>query len=368
MNARKFYFTLSFSILTFLFISGMLILAYIGNIASTEAFPGGNILGDFFVRKDPVNVLVLGGDKVNKNTDTIMVVNYNPSTSLINVLSIPRDTMVDIDGRSRKINYAYPHGGIEQAVETISDLLDISINYYVYIDTSVFREVIDLLGGIDYNVPVDMKYDDPAQNLHINLKKGQQRLYGKDAEGFMRFRKPNSYKSSDAELRQYYDGSDLKRIDAQQSFIKEVIRQKANIAYLPKLNSVINAVFDKLETNVSINDALRLSNNITSVKADAVTTFKLLGEDRMSGGAWYYVYNGKIINNSTKDTFDAEDVLEEYFNAYGEFSNIANKGSKTSSSKETAASSSVGSTSKINTKKNPSNAQSNIKTQPKAKP
>ncbi|RCX16843.1 LytR family transcriptional attenuator [Anaerobacterium chartisolvens] len=364
MNARKFYFTLSFSILTFLFISGMLILAYIGSTASAEAFPGGNILGDFFVRKDPVNVLVLGGDKVNKNTDTIMVVNYNPSTSLINVLSIPRDTMVNINGRSRKINYAYPHGGIEQAVKTISNLLNISINYYVYIDTSVFREVIDLLGGIDYNVPVNMKYDDPTQNLHINLKKGQQRLYGKDAEGFMRFRKPNSYKSSDAEFKQYYDGSDLKRIDAQQSFVKEVIRQKANISYLPKLNSIINTVFDKLETNVSINDALRLSNNITSVKPDAVTTFKLLGEDRMSGGAWYYVYNGKIINNSTKDTFNAEDVLEEYFKAAGEFSNTVNTGSKAAFSEEAAS----GSTSKINTKKNPSNVQSSIKTQSKTKP
>ena len=125
-------------------------------------------------KKEPFNILLLGGDKVNNLTDTMMLANFDPETCKVNIMSIPRDTRVFINKKERKINYAFPAGGIELAVKTVSELLDINIKYYAFVDTSAFRKIIDLLGGVDYYVPVDMDYDDPVQGLHIHLKKGQQ--------------------------------------------------------------------------------------------------------------------------------------------------------------------------------------------------
>ncbi len=360
MHLRKFYFVVSFILSIFLFSAGLLILQGIGENNLTNKLLGKEILQDFFSGKDPINILVLGGDKVNGNTDTIMVLNYDPSTAKVNLLSIPRDTKVRIEGKSRKINFAYPHGGINLATETISNLLNININYFVYIDTSVFRDVIDELDGVNFYVPPGMDYDDPYQNLHIHLKEGNQKLYGKDAEGLMRFRHPNSFKSSPKALKEYYDGSDLKRIDMQQKFIKELIKQKANIFYLPKMGNVINKVFDKIETNISISDALKLSNNITQIRPEEFVTYKLMGQDQRLSGIWYYVYNNKIINNNTSEVLDAETVLDKCFRVNSGFNNTIYKGTpaddedeQTTKKKETPK--------KSYTKSNPSNSDSALK-------
>ncbi|MCX8131832.1 MAG: LCP family protein [Clostridia bacterium] len=372
MNARKFYLTLSSIVLFFLFAAGIVLLGYINNSSAGDFFAS-DIMKDFFSSTNPVNVLVLGGDKVNGNTDTMMIVNYNPKTANISVLSIPRDTKVKIDGSTHKINFAYPHGGIKQAVSAINDLIDININYYVYVDTSVFRDVIDELGGVDIYIPANMDYDDDIQKLHIHLKKGQRHLNGREAEGYMRFRHPNYYKKSDKELRKYYDGSDIKRIDAQQNFIKELIRQKANILYLPKFNKILDMVFDRIETNVTLNEALKMSNNITQIKADNVTTFKLLGEDKKTSGSWYYVYNNKILNNNTKEVLNADAVISEFFKADESFSEFSNGGSK-SRDTEKESNTRKGSSKTKNTvkrsvtKKNPSNTESSIKGTKKPEP
>ena len=103
-------------------------------------------------------------------------------------MSIPRDTRVLIDNKYRKINFAYPYGGIELAAGTVSELLDVNIKYYIFVDTFAFRIIVDLLGGVDIDVPVNLDYDDPTQDLHIHLKKGLQHLDGEHAEQYVRFR------------------------------------------------------------------------------------------------------------------------------------------------------------------------------------
>src|SRR5690606_29229750 len=145
----------------------------------------------------------------------------------------------------------------------VSELLDINIKYYAFVDTSAFRKIIDLLGGVDYYVPVDMDYDDPVQGLHIHLKKGQQRLNGEQAEQFVRFRKPNRWTK---EIRKYYDGSDLKRNEAQQQFLRELMRQKLTIQYLPKLTNVINTMFEHVQTNLSLTETVKMTSYITKFK------------------------------------------------------------------------------------------------------
>ena len=305
MNMRKFFLILSSVISTFMFILGVASLGYINltAVSADEYNPSNNtiisdLLDPYKTVAENVNVLVLGGDKVAQNTDTMMLVNFNPVTAKINILSIPRDTKVRINKKTHKINAAYPLGGGEQAIESVSDLLGVDIKYYVYVDTSTFRKVIDILDGVDYYVPEDMDYDDPIQNLHIHLKKGQQRLNGEKAEQYMRFRQNNRGK-----VTKNYDGSDLKRIDAQQNFIRELIRQKVNIVYITKMNDILNVVFNNIDTNITLDEVLKLSKNINKVNADEVTMLKLPGESAYINNLWYY----------EMDREQASEIVNQYF-------------------------------------------------------
>lgn len=303
MNARKFFLIICSILSAFMFLLGVASLGYINLTVSADVYnpnntsPFSDILDSYKSTSENVNVLVLGGDKVNKNTDTMMLVNYNPITAQINILSIPRDTKVLINRKSAKINAAYPVGGGEQAIESVSDLLGVDIKYYVYIDTSTFRKVIDKLDGIDYYVPEDMNYDDPIQNLHIHLKKGQQILDGKKAEQYMRYRQGNSHKST-----KNYDGSDLKRIDAQQNFIKELISQKVNLSYITKMNDILNVVFSNIDTNIKMDEVLKLAKNISKVNANEITMLMLPGES-VHSNAWYYEI----------DKTQVSEIVNQYF-------------------------------------------------------
>ena len=115
MNTRKFYLVLSVLLLVFLFFAGSFILTNMDTLVNGNGIFA-SVFSMFKSTNEPVNILILGGDKVNKNTDTIMLVNYNPKTAKINLLSIPRDTKVKVKGSSLpKINSAYPAGGMQQS-------------------------------------------------------------------------------------------------------------------------------------------------------------------------------------------------------------------------------------------------------------
>ena len=237
------------------------------------------------------NILFLGGDKVNANTDTMMLININPDKKSVNVLSIPRDTKVTILGRTRKINYAWPKGGKELVTKTVEELLMTKIDYYVYINTSVFREVIDTLGGIDYYVPKNMYYADPAQNLYIGLKKGWHVMDGKKAEQFVRYRN-------------YIDG-DIKRISNQQDFLKEVLRQRITPSNISGINKAITNVFENTKTNLPIQEVIKLTTMVDSLNEDAVRFHMLPGEISI-GKAWYYICDQEAAIKLINDYFKRE--------------------------------------------------------------
>jgi LCP family protein required for cell wall assembly len=148
---------------------------------------------------EPLNILLLGvdvgtvgSDNSPKRSDTMMVFHYDPKTSEMVMVSIPRDTKVTINGSSEKINAANAIGGTELAIKSVEKLLGIDINYYVEINYEGFRKFIDAIGGIDTVIPFDMNYDDDFQDLHIHFKKGQKvHLDGQKAEEFVRWRKNN---------------------------------------------------------------------------------------------------------------------------------------------------------------------------------
>lgn len=310
MSLRKFYLVLSSILLTFLFSAGILILNYLQaySMADPKGNPGStisqdNILSPFIKdKKEPYNVIVMVGDESEANTDTMMVVNYNRESNEANIISIPRDTKVDISGdRSVKINSLYANrGGKDILMRQLSNIFGVEIKYYVYFDLKSVRDIINILEGVWIDVPVDLKYDDPLQNLHIDIKKGTYLMDGKMAEEYLRFRHPNNGYTE--EMLKYYDGSDLKRINAQQNFIKEVIKQKASIKYLTKVNSIIDSVFENLSTNVSISDVLAMAQSAKDVSLEKIKIHTLPGEAQ-EGPPYYYLY----------DRGETEKLVEDYF-------------------------------------------------------
>jgi LCP family protein required for cell wall assembly len=259
-------------------------------INDTSKKPDNNILKPFVPDNDPFNAVVLIGDESEANTDTMMVVNYDPATSKMNILSIPRDTKVVLDtGNAVKINSLFAkRGGSNLLMRHLSDIIGIDIDYYVYFNINTFRKIIDLLGGVEIDVPIDLDYDDPLQNLHIHIKKGKQLMDGKTAEEYLRFRAPNGGYTQ--EMLKYYDGSDIKRIQVQQNFIKELIKQKVNILYLPKLNEIIDTVFDNLETNVNLSQILKMVKTIKDFNLEKVD-FSTLPGSSMEASPYYYLYD-----------------------------------------------------------------------------
>ncbi|MCX8131837.1 MAG: LCP family protein [Clostridia bacterium] len=255
--------------------------------------------------KQSLNLLVLGCDSTSGNTDTIMLVNLNTDTGTLNILSIPRDSRITNTKSSiTKINSVYSAKGIDKTVETVKSLLGAEIDYYAVINTALFRKVIDILDGIDIEVPVDMKYDDKKQGLHINLKKGWNRLDGKKAEQFVRFRKSNIY---DEKTAKYYDGSDLKRINAQHYFIKEIVRQKMKIRYITKLTKVADVVLKEIKTNIGVSDIAIIASKLANINYEKAKTFILPGEDIYKKDKTYYFASDK---DKTKE------LISQYFDVY----------------------------------------------------
>ena len=229
-------------------------------------------------------------------TDFIMLGQYNPNTREVALMSIPRDTKVTgtIDG---KINSAYASGyKPSNTVQKVKDLTGIEAQYYVLFDTKVLRQAVDAVGGVEVDVPINMNYDDPAQDLYIHLKKGRQTLTGKQAEQFVRFRKNNDGSG--------YRNGDVDRVATQQQFIKAMISRVLEPQNLLKLDKLFDIVISNTKTNVTLDILLSYTDDIITFKTDRIRIETLPG----AGG---YAENG--ISYFFVDKVAAEALIQEMF-------------------------------------------------------
>ncbi len=268
MNKKKFFASLGITFLILTVIFSCMVLFTAGE-GKTYDFLDENV-------DDTENVLVVGIDKEGKRADVIMLCNVNPQDKTITLISIPRDTKIKLlNGKTSKINACLGKDhGEEMLCDYVRELTGQPINSFLKVNFEGLRNVVDILGGIKYNVPMDMDYDDPVQDLHIHLKKGEQVLDGAAVEGLVRFRSG-------------YANADLGRIDTQQDFLKEAIKQKLSFKYLFKLPAVMREVHKSFDTDLSTLDVLVLAFNARS--CNSVSTYLLPGGAKYSGGASYYV-------------------------------------------------------------------------------
>lgn len=242
---------------------------------------------------DVVNFLLLGmdiGDTGNtenksiKRTDTIMIVNYNKDTRAVQVVSIPRDTLVTENNSRYKINAAFIKGGDAKVKSVIENMLSLKINYIVKIDYQAFRDFIDAIGGVKMDIERDMIYDDDAQNLHINFKGGTTvQLDGKKAEEFFRWRKNN-------------DGTglatgDLGRIENQHKFIEKVVDKCKTPTIIFKLPKILNSIAENMDTNLKSTQMIKYGVNFLASSGIEMKTLE--GTPKMIGGQSYFVFDEK---------------------------------------------------------------------------
>lgn len=196
-------------------------------------------------RQDGVyTALLVGGDQVSGNTDTMLVARIDTRKHEINVVSIPRDTIINVDWSVRKLNSVYAGSlnnggnGIDSLTMHIRRLLGFDVDCYAVINLDYFVYLIDALGGVDFYVPFDMDYEDDSQGLYIHLQEGMQHLNGYEAMGLCRFRAA-------------YVTGDLGRIEMQQAFMKACAEQLISLGNIPNAHIVLELMTDGLITNLS---------------------------------------------------------------------------------------------------------------------
>ena len=250
-----------------------------------------NGAADFFVdladNVSPVmltdkKILVIGSDKNKINADVIMLVQLNAKTKSVDIISVLRDTMVKMNGRTYRINAALQLGGEEYLVEQVEDLLGVEIDNYVFLNYEGFREVIDAIGGVDFYVPQDMFYEDPYQDLYINLKEGQQHLDGDKAEQLVRFRR--------------YTMGDVKRTEVQRDFVMALYKQKINSSLVKNVKTLVPAVMEFVDTDINLQDALQYANFVKDFDENAMTAYQMPGEAKMVNGASYFIADTEAID------------------------------------------------------------------------
>lgn len=211
----------------------------------------------------------------NARSDTIFVVRLDLVNKRVSMLSIPRDTHVEIaDGHGKdKINAAHAYGGIPLAKATVEQFLGVPIDHYLEIKMYGTRNFVDAMGGVTLDVEKDMNYDDNWGDLHIHLKKGRQHLTGEQAVGYARFR-------HDSE-------SDFGRMRRQQQLVKAVAQQVMTPSAIWKLDKLIDVAMQNIDTDLSRAQLLALANLFHKIPPENIQTGSIPGYGTRENGVWY---------------------------------------------------------------------------------
>lgn len=232
------------------------------------------------------NVLLVGVDEDGYRTDTMMVATYNNETGKVSIMQLPRDTYVHNNGRyDKKLNSAY-YTGLDQLKREVQIAYGIETHRFAAVNLDAFRQLIDAIGGVYMDVPINMIYDDPYQDFHIYLLKGPQTLNGDKAEQFVRFRQNNDGSG--------YPRGDLQRMQAQKDFIMATVKQMISMESIANLDELINIAEENIETNLSFDEIYNYAMAVLTSENFNVEFIETPGQAAdLPGGSYFVVdYDG----------------------------------------------------------------------------
>lgn len=275
----------------------------------------------------PIQVLLMGvsTDNGGKLTDTIIVATYDPKNQSASLLSIPRDTFVGKNPQTGtamdKINTLYLKSP-EKTLTKVNEITGLDIKYYMVIDNEALIKLVDVIGGVEFNVPIDMVYDDDSQDLHINLKAGMQKLDGNKAEQLLRYRHGNLDKKTGRYLGTYpaeYGGNDYGRMRTQREFMIETVKQTIQAKNILKVKEIIDIAYEYIETNLSISTIKDYVPYAVNINIDAIQSAVLPGGSygpttKPSYPLWFFIPDkketAKLINELYSNNSESEEETE----------------------------------------------------------
>lgn len=249
------------------------------------------------VRKEyTYTFLLVATDQSSGNTDTMMVLTYDTVNQTAGLVSLPRDTMIDgvkesDGGHFYKLNSTYAYNGIDGLKEKVSQILGIPIDFYVKVNTRGFVKLVDAVGGVDFNVPVNMNYEDPTQDLYIHFNKGMQWLSGSDALKVVRCRQNSYYDEASGKWKTTpaYADSDIGRTQTQRDLLTAVLKKA--LSQPQKLPTYYDIFLENVETDLTANDLLYFAEKALYFDfSNDLTTSVLPGDGMVTYHGWTYCY------------------------------------------------------------------------------
>ena len=244
------------------------------------------------------NILIVGTDDDGTRTDTIMIARMDVKDHTVAIMSIPRDTLIESSMTVPKINGAYGYAGkgekgIKNLKSHLSTLLGFEVDGYANVNLNAFVELVDLVDGVEFDVPMRMYYSDPTQDLYIDLQPGKQTLDGEHAMQLVRFRKG-------------YATQDIQRTQVQQQFLKALAKKCLNVVNLTKIGEMAQIFADHVTTDLSVGNIAYFGQELLKCDFDNMFTYTLEGEAVMMDGVSYYAI---YLHNTLE-------AVNEYFNPY----------------------------------------------------
>jgi len=240
-------------------------------------------------KKDFYTFLIIGLDE-GVNTDTIIVASFDAEKKEAHLISIPRDSHVNVNRSVKKINAAYPagtlngggkQGGVDQLKREIKTIIGFVPDYYIVINLQAFVKIIDAVGGVEIDVPFYMKYHDPYQNLNIEINKGRQVLSGRQALQFARFRLADEG---------YRGVTDYERMGNQQAVIQSFFERLLRPANLAKLPDFIQIFSDNVFTDLKSGNMIWLAGQLGDLRGTEALSMHVMPTTGTSGLPMYYEY------------------------------------------------------------------------------
>lgn len=248
-------------------------------------------------REDVYTFLLVGVDDGNGNADTIMVVSYDVKNGKVELLSIPRDTLVNVSRNMKKINAAYGVGGVPQLLDEVSALIGFRPDHYLKVDIRGFKAIVNQLGGVSFYVPCDMFHEDGA-GFTIDLKEGSQWLNGDQALQLVRYRG--------------YLNADIGRIQTQQKFLQQLAKQLVTRSSISDIDDYANILATYLDTDLSVTELVWFGSKALYLDfSSAISTHTLPGDGQTRLGSvrsYYGLYadEARAMINSTVNPYTTD--------------------------------------------------------------
>lgn len=238
-------------------------------------------------KPDVCTILLAGTDEEGYRTDTMMLAQIDRAGRQIHLVSVPRDTLVYCEYSVPKLNSAYgwasgATAGMEQLMERMTEIIGFRPDGCVVVDLDVFEELVNLMGGVDFDVPMQMDYDDPSQGLSIHLPAGEQHLNGTDALGVVRFRSG-------------YADADLGRIGVQREFVRSALEQWVSVRGVWMLPRAMSLIAKRTQTDLSTGNLLWLAESVLLCRQDVSMQTLPGSADYIAGGSYYVLDSAGVL-------------------------------------------------------------------------